>query len=205
MTSVNLLPPELIQRQVARRTTAMVIAGGVVLLLVVGFFYFVQVMNLSRTQDDLAAQQATNVALQSQVADLQQYAQLQAELAAKQQLLSEVYAGEIQWSGVLLDVSRLIPADEYLTNLTGQISAPTTGATGTAAASLVGSLQFTGTAQGTATLATWLTKLEQSTGWVNAWMNSATESAPYSNIYTFNSGVDLTKDALTPRGREGRP
>ncbi|HEX9122474.1 MAG TPA: hypothetical protein VF984_03825 [Actinomycetota bacterium] len=205
MTQVNLLPPELRQRAAVRRTTSLVILGGVVVLAVIGFFYFLATMSLSRAKDDLRAQQATNARLQSQISELQQFAALQAQLQAKQQLLQTVYLDEIQWSGILVDVSRIIPSDSYLTSFTGQISAvagaaPATGTT----TPLVGNITFAGQALGTDTLASWLTRLDQVKGWANAWMSSATESGAFSGIYTFNSGVDLTSDALTARGRGGQ-
>lgn len=203
MTQVNLLPPELRQRAAVRRTTSLVILGGVVLLAIVGFFYVLASMSLSRAEDDLAAQEATNQRLQSQISELQQFATLQAELQQKQQLLQTVFLDEIQWSGVLTDVSRIIPSESYLTSFTGQISATTTTTPG-ATTTLVGNLSFSGQALGTDTLASWLTRLDQVKGWVNAWMSSATESGAFSNVYSFTSGVDLTTDALTQRGRGGQ-
>jgi hypothetical protein len=38
-------------------------------------------------------------------------------------------------------------------------------------------------------------------GWVNPWVSSASETAPNTGLYSFTSGVDLSDDALTPRGR----
>jgi hypothetical protein len=55
--------------------------------------------------------------------------------------------------------------------------------------------------KGADTLAAWLTRLEQVRGWVNAWANSASESGPFTRVYTFQSGVDLSKDVVTKRGR----
>lgn len=204
MTQVNLLPPELRAREVTRRLTSTVVFVGVILLALVGLFYFFQVMNLSRAQDDLAAQEADNAQLQAQIDDLQRFADLQAQLAVRQTLVQTVFAGEISWSSALLDVSRVIPTNAYLTSLSASISAaPVEGAPGGAA--LVGSIDFTGQVLETDTLASWLTRLEQVDGWVNAWFNSATESAPFTRIYTFTSGVDLTVEATTRRGSGAQP
>jgi hypothetical protein len=111
---------------------------------------------------------------------------------------------EVSWSGVLLDVSRLIPDASYLTNLSGQIlaaaaapgEAPTTPET-----TLIGNMTFAGVAEETETIATWLTRLEQIQGWVNVWMTSAQENQPFSRIYTFSNGIDLTQEAATERGQ----
>jgi len=200
MTQVNLLPPELRAREVTRRLTSVVVIVGVIVLGLIGLFYFFQVMNLSRARDDLAAQEGVNRQLQAQVNDLQRFQALQDQLEAKQELVSSVFVDEVSWSTVLVDISQVIPSEAYLTSLTGSISAGApTPATG--GATLIGNMSFTGVVMQTDPLASWLTRLEQVDGWVNAWMNSATEDAPFSRIYTFSSGIDLSLDAATRRGK----
>jgi Tfp pilus assembly protein PilN len=157
-------------------------------------------MNLSRARDDLAAQEGVNRQLQAQVNDLQRFQELQNQLEAKQGLVNSVFVGEVSWSTVLVDISQVIPSDAYLTNLTGSIS-PATATPTAGAATLIGNISFTGVVRETDPLATWLTRLEQVDGWENAWMTSATEQAPFSRVYTFNSGLDLSLDAATRRGR----
>jgi Tfp pilus assembly protein PilN len=202
MTQVNLLPPELRAREATRRQTGLVVLVGLVLIGLIGVFYFLQVLSLSHAQDDLAAQEGVNAQLQAQVRDLQQFAELQNQLAARQQLLATVFTDEVSWSGVLVDVSRIIPSDGYLTSLTGSIGGPSATAP-TSGPTIIGSMSFAGVMRQTDPLATWLTRLEQVNGWVNAWLSSATESAPFSKIYTFDSGIDLTANATTQRGRAG--
>lgn len=209
MSKVNLLPPELRQRQLERRTTTLVAAIGAAVLTLILVFYFFQTMQLSSAQDELAEQRQANADLSAQIAELQPYADLQADLAAKQQLVDSLYLNEVSWAGVLLDVSRVIPDESYLTNLTGQITAPTGTQVGTpvegGTTSLIGSVTFSGVARETRTIASWLTRLEQIRGWVNPWVNNAQENAAFSRIYTFDGGLDLTIDAATERGRgEGR-
>ena len=55
--------------------------------------------------------------------------------------------------------------------------------------------------RGRASLSTWLTRLEQVEGWVNPWMSTISRRDQGGSIYTFSSGVDLTPDVLTERGR----
>jgi Tfp pilus assembly protein PilN len=201
MTQVNLLPSELRAREATRRLTSVVVIVGVLVLGLVGLFYFFQVMNLSRARDDLAAQEGVNRQLQAQVNDLQRFQELQNQLEAKQGLVDSVFLGEVSWSTVLVDISQVIPSDAYLTNLTGSISTAATPTPTTGGATLIGNISFTGVVRETDPLATWLTRLEQVDGWENAWMTSATEQAPFSRVYTFNSGLDLSLDAATRRGR----
>jgi Tfp pilus assembly protein PilN len=203
VSQVNLLPPELRQRQAVRRTTSLVILGGVGLLVLIGAFYFFQSQRLAGVEDDLAAQNDVNAGLQTQIAELQQFADLQAELAGKQQLVGTLFLNEVSWSSALLDVSRVIPDASYLTNMTGQIASAAVAAPpgGAADTTLIGSMSFTGVAGGTDVISTWLTRLEQIQGWVNAWVSSAQEAQPFSRVYTFSSGLDLTASAATERGQ----
>ena len=205
MSQVNLLPPELRQRLAIRRTTSLVVAVSLGVLALIGVFYFLQLQRQADAQDELEAQQTRNAELQSQIDALEQFAELQAELAAKQQLLSTIFVNEVSWSSALLDVSRVIPDASYLTNLTGQITALAGEApeppTGAPEATLIGNMTFQGVAQEIDTIATWITQLEQVQGWVNAWVTSAQEDAPFSNIYTFSNGLDLTQEAATARGQ----
>jgi Tfp pilus assembly protein PilN len=200
MTQVNLLPSELRAREATRRLTSVVVIVGVIVLGLVGLFYFFQVMNLSRAEDDLAAQQGVNQQLQAQVNDLQRFQDLQSQLQAKQGLVNSVFVGEVSWSNVLVDISHVIPSEAYLTNLTGSTAAETATPT-TGGATLIGNISFTGVVRQTDPLASWLSRLEQVDGWENAWMTSATENAPFSRVYTFSSGVDLSLDAATRRGK----
>ena len=112
---------------------------------------------------------------------------------------------------MLLDVSRMIPDTSYLTSLAGSITVPTgtqVGAPppvpGAVVTGLIGSITFAGVAKETETISTWLTRLEQVKGWVNPWVNSAQEQGAFTRIYQFDSGLDLTADAATERGRGGQ-
>jgi Tfp pilus assembly protein PilN len=207
VSEVNLLPPELRERQAIRRTTSLVVAAGLAALALIGIFYIFQVQRLSQVQSDLEAQQSTNARLVSQIASLREFAPLQAELAAKEALIDVIFVNEVSWSSALLDVSRVIPDASYLTNLTGQIVATVAGEVvaeptgGTPETTLVGNMTFAGVANQTETIATWITRLEEVQGWVNAWVNSAQEDAPGSRIYTFSNGLDLTQEAVTERGQ----
>jgi Tfp pilus assembly protein PilN len=207
VSQVNLLPPELRERQAIRRTTSLVVAAGLAALALIGIFYFFQVQRLSQVQSDLEAQESRNAQLESQIASLQEFAALQAELASKEALVAEIFVNEVSWSSALLDVSRVIPDASYLTNLTGQITATIAGEVvteptgGTPETTLIGNMTFAGVANQTETIATWITRLEEVQGWVNAWVNSAQEDAPGSRIYTFSNGLDLTQEATTERGQ----
>jgi hypothetical protein len=105
---------------------------------------------------------------------------------------------------MLMDLSRTIPSDAYLDTFNATLTAPVAGAVAPVpATSFVGSFTASGAADGFESLASWLTRLESVKGWVNPWFSSATETGANTGLYTFSSGVDLSEDTLTARGREG--
>ena len=205
MSQVNLLPPELLARQKTRRLTTLIIGAGAVIVAVLIAFWFLQSQKLSGINDDIAAQNATNAGLQAQIGGLQDAQALQEEAAGKQALLTKAFAGELSFSQLLMDLSKVIPSDAYLSSfdasLTAAVPSGTVAAAGTTP--FAGSFTVAGAADGFESIASWLTRLESVRGWVNPWLSSAAEIGSNTGLYTFSSGADLSNDALTDRGREG--
>jgi Tfp pilus assembly protein PilN len=208
VSQVNLLPPELLARHKTRRLATLVVGAGAVLMALLVGFWFLQGQKLSGINDDIAAQNATNAGLQAQIDGLQDAQALQEEAAGKQALLTKAFAGELSFSQLLMDLSKVIPSDAYLSSFDASlVAAVTTGAatttdtTGTTA--FAGSFKVEGAADGFESIASWLTRLESVRGWVNPWLSNASETGSNTGLYTFSSGADLSSDALTDRGREG--
>ena len=207
MSRVNLLPQEIKQGQTARRRTLLVLLGGVVLVVLIVLFWVVEGFQLQGVHDDIQAQTTTNESLQRNIADLQRFEDLQTKAQAQQQLLAGAFAGEVSYSAALVDVSRVIPADTYLTSLTlTSGSAPTEeGATSPEETTpgFVGTLTFSGATLHFESLSTWLTRLEGVDGWENPWVSTINLDPTTAGAFTFDTSVDLTSDALTQRGRGG--
>ncbi len=204
MSRVNLLPHEIKKGQQARRRTLLVLLGGLVLVVLVLLLWVVQGFRLAGVHDDIEAQNATNASLQRVIEDLQQYEDLQNRAQQQEALLSSAYANEISYSGALADVSRVIPADTYLTSFTASsgIGGSSEGATGeTTTTTGVGTLTFTGSTLHFNSLSTWLTRLEEVDGWTNPWTSNINEDTSTPGAFTFDTSVDLSSDALTARGR----
>jgi Tfp pilus assembly protein PilN len=202
VSQVNLLPPEIRQRQQTRRVTFAVLAGGAVVLLLIVFFYLLQSRQLANVNDQIDAQRGFNAGLNAQIADLQRFQDLQDQADAKKQLLSTVFANEVSVSGLLLDMSRVMPSDAYLTSLTITTTPAAAPAPGETPTGIVGSIAFAGQGLDADTVATLLTRLDGVKGWVNPFVTSVARPGTAS-VVTFTGTVDLTTDALTPRGRQG--
>jgi Tfp pilus assembly protein PilN len=203
VSQVNLLPPELLERQARKQRTRLVVLAGCAVLGLIAVFYVFQIFRLSSANSELEAQQARNAQLTAQIASLQQYAALQQELKDKQAVLDGILANQFLWSSALNDVSRVIPDDAALDSFDGQITAvtgtpagsTTTTVTGTNP-NVVGQITFSGTALDIRTIATWLNQLESVKGWIQPQVSSITQTS--GNIYSFDTTVQITKEALSP-------
>jgi Tfp pilus assembly protein PilN len=203
MSQVNLLPPDILQGQRYRRLTLTVLAAGALILALIIIFFLVQVGRLGSVNDDIAAKEQTNAQLQSQIDSLQKYDDLQVQAQQAQSQLDAAYAGEVSFSGMLMDLSRVIPSDAYLDTFTATITGPPAATTGgtTTTTPLIGSMTTGGQAIGFDSLSIWLTRLELVQGWVNPWMPTISANPAVPNAFTFTTSVDLTQDVETPRGR----
>jgi Tfp pilus assembly protein PilN len=204
---INLLPPEIRERQRYRRRTAAVILIGIIVLAALGAFYVLQVMRLADVREDLEAQQQRNAQLQQQIAELQRFAELQQELQDTRTLLSTLLADRVLWSGVLRDVSLVIPGEMWLSGLTGSLTtAPTAEGTTTTTPTvpgggLVGQITFNGFAFDHRDVALWLSRLEDVRGFVNPWLsNSQKTLIGLTEVVQFTNSVDLSEQALARQG-----
>jgi Tfp pilus assembly protein PilN len=124
MSQVNLLPPDILQGQRYRRLTLTVLLAGAIILALIVVFFLVQVGRVGSVNDKITAEKQTNANLQSQIDSLQKYDDLQVAAQQAQSQLNAAYAGEVSFSGMLMDLSRVIPSDAYLDTFTATITGP---------------------------------------------------------------------------------
>jgi Tfp pilus assembly protein PilN len=197
VSQVNLLPPEILAAQRQRRLAGVVALAGVGVIGLILVFYVLQLGKVSGIRSDIDQQKQTNQGLQTEIQKLREFEQLRAQAQAKQKLLNDVFANEISFSGLLMDISRVIPSSAALTSMTATSQEPIPSTGGSTL--LTGRIDVAGLALDYDTIASWLTRLERVRGWVNPWVTSIAD--PESGPITYSSGVDLTTAALTARGR----
>ena len=203
---INLLPPEVGERQRLRRRTLLTVAIGVVLLAIVGGFFFLQVIRLASVEEDIQAQDSVNQGLRGQIAELQDVAALEQEIATTRDLLSTLLQDRILWSGVMRDVSLVIPGELWLDGLSAGVGvAAVEGAEAIPVAEgLVGQISFSGFAFDHREVALWLSRLEDVRGFINPWLSSSTKSEiAGTTVVQFASSVDLSEQALARRAGGG--
>ena len=199
MSQVNLLPPDVQAAQRQRRLAGVVALAGVGVIGLILVFYVLQLSKLAGIRADIEDQERNNQQLQAEIDQLQEFEDLQARVQAKQALLDQVFANEVSFSGLLMDVSRVIPSTAALTSLSASKQEPTPSTGGTTL--LIGRIDVAALGIDYDSVASWLTRLERVRGWVNPWVNSIAD--PESGPVTYTSGVDLTDAAVTERGRAG--
>jgi len=191
---INLLPPEVRRRQRTRRQVALVVVVGVVILALLGVLFLFQQLKLNGLRRDLAAQEQVNEDLRRQIAELSEFDQLQRELAASEQLFSQLMADEVRWSAVLRDISLVIPGDVWLDSLDASLQTAAEGETGTVTQGLIGQISMSGFGLSHRSVALWLTRLEDVQGFVNPWAsNSQQTRIGESEAVQFSSTVDLAE------------
>ena len=202
MSQVNLLPPDILERQNQRRQTYMVAGGAAAVLLLIFGFYLLQATKLGKVNDEIAAHEVTNQGIQGQISGLADFATLQGSAQASQQELNNAWAGEVSFSGLLMDISNAIPIDMALDSLSFQLTPADTsgGTTTTPLVSFVGNMAAGGKAASVQSVASWLQRLESVKGWENPWVsNGALQPDGFS--YAISSTADLSDAVVTARGQ----
>lgn len=198
MSQVNLLPPDILAAQRQRRMAGVVALAGAGVIGLIFLFYVLQLGSLGSVREDIERAEQNNAGLQRDIEALQQFEEIRSRAQAKQDLLNQVFANEISFSGILMDVSRVIPSDAALTSFSATSQEPT--ATTGGSTLLTGRIDVAGLAIDYDTIASWLMRLERIRGWVNPWVTSIAD--PETGPITYASGVDLTTAVVTERGQQ---
>lgn len=192
MSRVNLLPPEIRKRRSGLRLARRIRFFGICAVLLLGGLYGLRTFQVLSLRQDLSDVQAEQASVTAQIDALAEVAQAQSAVDASRQLISTLMRGEISWSEQLLHVATTVPPEFGLNTLSGS-------GTGDPSQVLVGSLTFSASSSGFSPAQAWILRLQSQEGWTNGWVGSV-QGLP---VTTVGGSVDLTQDALTPRG--GRP
>jgi Tfp pilus assembly protein PilN len=213
MKRIDLLPQRYAEQRRQRRNLGLVVVAGLVALLLLVGWWFLLGRQIGNAEDELADVQATNAQLESQIAELQRFAELEAEVQAKRQALNTIMAGDVDWPAVLTELAMVVPGEVWLTTLTAS-AGQTEGATqvGTETAEIrvsnrqpFGRIQFTGSSLSMPGVAKWMTRLESVKEFFAVYLNNATraEAEATVEIVTFDTTLELTNRAASGRFQRG--
>jgi Tfp pilus assembly protein PilN len=169
---------------------------------------------IGNAEDQLADVQATNAELESQIAELQRFAELEAEVQAKRQALKTVFASDVDWPAILTEIAMVVPGEVWLTNLTasaGQTEGAAPVGTETAEVRIAnrqpfGRIQFQGHSLSMPGIARWMLRLESVKEFFAVYLNSAAETegeGPAAGVLTFDNTLELSNKAASGRFQRG--
>jgi len=127
---VNLLPPAVGERRLLRRQRAGMAAVAAILVVMLGLWLAVEQRALADARQDADRDRQVATALGARRTELQPVADLDGQIAAAQRLRADVYAREIRFSGVMRDLSAIVPDDVWLTQLSATFSSAGSSAAG---------------------------------------------------------------------------
>jgi hypothetical protein len=230
---VNLLPKEIKERRLLQRQRGGIAVAFVVLIALLGIWYLRESQALTDARQEADRERAVADGLRGRKAALQPYAALESQIAAAEQLRAKVYAREVRFSGIMQDISAIIPSDVWLTQMSlavkkndaaaaGTVAPATSGAAGTTlisgspgAGSPVASITFTGSGLEHVDVGGFMRALAAgprkrgSTVYLNPYFTASQKSGEEGGetTVTFSATVDLSKSAFSgrfqPAGQQG--
>ncbi len=210
---IELLPASYRERQRQRRTLTGIVGAGVVGLVLLGLYWFMLGGQINTAEEELAGVQAQNAQLQSQIAELQEFADLAAEVQTKRQALATVMTDDIDWPSILTELAMVVPGEVWLTNMTASFGAGE-GASqvGTETAEVrinpelaIGRITFSGSSLSMPGVAKWLIRLATVREFEAIWLGDASGGNLVGGrpVFTFNSTIELNNKAKSDRFQEG--
>ena len=205
--SVNLLPPEIIERRVFQRTQKGLGAAILIVLLLIAGIYFLSVRDKNRAAEELAVSQATGRTLKAEEAKYADVPRVYQAIESAQTARQTAMSQDVEWSRYLTDFSLTMPANVWLTSLDMSLAGatPATPATTTVSPGVVttpgiGTMTFAGTAYDHPDVAAWLVTLAKERAVTEAYFSSSVKGKIGTrDIVNFSSTASLTADGLSHR------
>lgn len=209
MRRMDLLPAAYVERRRQRRNVLVIaVAGLLVLLLLVGWLVLL-IGQVSDAKNDLAIVQQSNQQLEAQIAELQRFADLEAEVVAKRTALQTVMAGDIDWPKMMTQIAMVIPGDVWLESFATSAGTTEGAAPVPSEANAIrlsrrtptGRINFSGRSVCMPGVARWLIRLGTVRDFSAIWLGNATEedSRPGCEPVNFDSTLELDDSALSGR------
>ncbi len=131
---VNLLPREIEERARTRRTAGFTIGAVAAFAAVLLLVYLAKLGDLNQAREERDRAQQTVAELNDEKASLQEFAELDRLVNARNQLLASALASEISWASVLNNLALTFPGNSSLVTLEANLEGVQAAGDGGAAA-----------------------------------------------------------------------
>ena len=209
---VNLLPREIEERARTRRAASWTVGAVAAFAALLGVLYLAKLGDVNQAEADRDAAQAEVTEREAELASLEEFAELDRQVTARNELLSAAMATEISFARVFNDLALTFPGSSSLLTLNATVEgADQTGDTGQDVdpnSKSIASVTFEGYsverfAPGVERV---LLKFSDVGMFFNAYLDTAAEEDRNETAVTrFNGEFQLTEDARTGRYAEGLP
>lgn len=203
---VNLLPPEIAEKNTLRRAQVAMVGAGLAAVAVVGVMYVQAGAKVSSARSARDAAVAKSADLNKQLRDLQHVRDTYAQVDAANKTLATAMHFDVHWSTYLQDLTLTIPENVWLEQMTVKMNGAATGTTTSGDQVLdqgLGTVTFRGKGLSHDDVASWLESLVKEKGYSNPYFTQSqlddpnAASAGSVTTVSFNSTVNLTEKALS--------
>lgn len=206
---INLLPEDVRRRGESNRANAMLAAGFGVLVVLIAVAWFILQGRVDDARVELAAEDEELTALRADLAELNEFQQLETLANATDSDLATILGGEVSLAGLLQDVAAVMPTDVEINDLAATIDLGTEPTLGDARAPIglvtMGGRTLQGHAPGVERL---LIELDKLAALDDLFMTNSTleeNELVTSDVAAFTVEADLGQEALTGRYLGGIP
>lgn len=191
---VNLLPPEVGEKNAARRTQGLIGVAGLGVVAILGAFYMFQVGKVNDANAVLAGEEAKVQVLRGEVQELAEFRRLADQGESVNAMITALLGGEASVAGVLQDLAAVMPSDTSIGSLSIALGGSEGGTVSSSGTTLLGH------APGLERLLIALDKVAAFDG-----VFFSTSTMDEAGIATFGFNFKLTKLILTGRYVDGLP
>lgn len=178
MTRIDLIPPELVEKQRAQRIIALMTVIFIVVLFGIAFLTGLSYLQKVMVGGRLQTLKTEKVKVDSSIEKLKVYEERKNILTSRQKILTSITKDQVFWSSILNGISMVIPSDVWLKTFKGDVSAALKAKetkAGAAPTAITPDITITGATFSHSAVARWLVRLNEINQFRSIWLTSSEE------------------------------
>lgn len=196
MTRIDLIPPELVEKQRTRRIIALLTAIFVLVLFGVAFLTGLSYLQRVLISGRLETIEKEKTEVDASIEKLRVYEERKNLLSSREKIVTGITKNQVFWSSILNGVSMVIPSDVWLKTFKGDVSTIRGKEAQAGAAPTTPAITITGVTFSHSAVARWLVRLSEINQFRSIWLVSSEEkeaTAAGQKQIEFNTTATLTQ------------